>query len=725
MMSSIGLREFFVCGSYSEEQHSLLHISEPETQEEKDKGYFFAIAEIRNSSASEIEKIQDLIDEIEISYYNHNEGSHRENFERTLQKINEEEKYEELKKADVDLFVAVMRGQSISFAHIGVPNVLLFYSSHNTLQHKKLVEESSDSDQLFSTVIEGKIHPQNFFYISTPNVGKVFSNDRIQKLLSSRTVNQTVTHIQKVLESMSEETSYGGIICQVENTDEIIESEGNEHKKTGSVESIENLMTHEKDTQNTLSPSFITNGISEIKKIFSPPHFKQGDENISAPKIRHQEQETSTLNMALVTTGKALVITFLAIFRIIKFIALFIYKMFSTAFLLIAKPSKRTEIKEKWSSYIDHKKKYLKTMSFFHKILLILVLILTVVFISSIIYLKTQAKQELERQNYVTKIQEIIDKQIEAESSIIYKDEKKAFDLLKEAEAIINSLPTDDKVKEQKKEELTADLDVIFRKLRKVEIIKGDIFVSLSDTRIEKIELIEETLIAYSKDIKTLYKINLGTKQIEEQAYSETMDLIQSTVPKENDKIIFLDDNNAVIEYDKKTTSITTKDIVYPKDNPEISNIFVYNQKLYSIDKSSSQIYKHNETQTGYDKGALWLKQNVDLSDAVDLAIDSNLYILKLNGELLKFSGGIQDEFSIKMIDPKMEEPTQMWTYSDVDEIFILEPKQKRIVIIDKGGTLIKQYTSLEWQNPTNMSVDIENKKLYVVDNGKIYRIDL
>ncbi|EKE05772.1 MAG: hypothetical protein ACD_19C00180G0001, partial [uncultured bacterium] len=58
MNSSIGLREFFVCGTYSEEQHSLIHISEPETHEEKDKGYFFAIAEIRNSSASEIETIQ-------------------------------------------------------------------------------------------------------------------------------------------------------------------------------------------------------------------------------------------------------------------------------------------------------------------------------------------------------------------------------------------------------------------------------------------------------------------------------------------------------------------------------------------------------------------------------------------------------------------------------------------------------------------------------------------
>ncbi len=725
MNSSIGLREFFVCGTYSEKQHSLIHISEPETHEEKDKGYFFAIAEIRNSSASEIETIQDLIDDIEISYYKTNEGNHRENFEKTLQKINENEKYKELKTADIDLFVAIMRGPSISFAHIGVPNVLLFYNSHNSLQHKKLVEESSSSDQLFSTVVEGKIHPQNYFYISTPNVSKVFSNDRIQKLLSSRTVNQTVIHIQKVLESMSEETSYGGIICQVDHEDEIAESEENESKKTGSVESIENLITHEKNTQNTLSSSFLTSGISEIKKIFSPPHFKQDDKNISAPKIRHQEQETSTLNMILVTTGKALVITFLAIFRIIKFTALFIYKILSTTFLFITKPTKRTEVKEKWNSYVNHKKNYFKTMTFFHKILLFLVLILTGIFIGSIAYMKTQAKQEKERQNYTAQIQEIIDKQIEAESSIIYKDEKKAFDLLKEAEAIINNLPIKDKDQEQKKEELTADLDVIFRKLCKVEIVKDNVFVTLPDARIDKLEIIDETLVAFTKDIQTLYKINLGTKQIDEQIYSETMDLMQSTVPKENDKILFLDDNNAVIEYDKKTTSITTKDIIYPKDNPEISNIFIYNQKLYSIDKSSSQIYKHNETQTGYDKGTLWLKQNVDLSNAVDLAIDSSLYILKLNGELLKFSSGTQDEFSIKMIDPKMEEPTQMWTYSDVDEIFILEPKQKRIVIIDKGGTLIKQYTSLDWQNPTNMSVDIDNKKLYVIDSGKVYRIDL
>ncbi|MCF6276747.1 MAG: hypothetical protein L3J07_02765 [Candidatus Magasanikbacteria bacterium] len=724
MISSVELREFFVCGTYSETQHSLLHISEPESPEEKDKGYFFAIAEIRESTKKEIEKIQELINEIEILYYKSDVGSHRENFEKILQKINEDEKFEKLKKSNMDLFVAVMRGHSISFAHRGTPNVLLFHNSHNSLHRKKLIEKDleQNSDKIFSTVVEGKVHSKNYFYISTPNVSEVFSNDRIQKLLTSRTVEQTIKHIQKVLESMSDGSSYGGIICKVLNSENQIEDE---HKKTGSIESIEQMIDHEKNTQETLSPSFFSNSINELKKIFSPPHFKQDDENINSPKARHQNQNTSTINMVLVTTGKALVITFLAIFRIIKFIALFTYRLFSTIFFLITKPSKRNETKEKWRKYINHKKHYFKTMSILHKILLTLLIILTATFIGSIVFMRVQTQQELERQIYVGQIQEIINKQIEAESSIIYKDEKTAFNLLKEAEEIINNLPSENKIQEQKKEELIADLDVIFRKLRKIEIVKADIFAELPDARINKLEFIDNILIAYNKDIKTLYKINLGTKQIETQEYNETFDFTQSTVPKENDKILFLDDNNSIIEYDRKTSSIISQDISYQKDNPNISNIFIYNQRLYSIDINSSEIYKHNETQTGYDKGALWLKQDVDLSDAVDLAIDSSLYVLKLNGELLKFSSGVQEEFSINMIDPAMEEPTQMWTYSDVDEIFILEPKQKRIVIIDKGGVLLKQYTSLDWQNPTSMSVDIDNKKLYVIDSGKVYKINL
>ncbi len=148
----------------------------------------------------------------------------------------------------------------------------------------------------------------------------------------------------------------------------------------------------------------------------------------------------------------------------------------------------------------------------------------------------------------------------------------------------------------------------------------------------------------------------------------------------------------------------------------------VYNRRLYTLSPNTNQIYKHSQTQTGYDKGTSWIKtQGVNIESGVSLAIDGDVFVLGQDGSLTKFAAGNKQDFAITGLEPALDSPTKIWTYNDVEELYILEPTHKRVVILNKDGSLKEQYTADAWQAPSDMVVDSENGIVYVLDNGIVY----
>ena len=104
------------------------------------------------------------------------------------------------------------------------------------------------------------------------------------------------------------------------------------------------------------------------------------------------------------------------------------------------------------------------------------------------------------------------------------------------------------------------------------------------------------------------------------------------------------------------------------------------------------------------------------------MAIDGDIFVLKNNGEINKFTKGEKNNFIITGLDPILNNPKEIWTYNDTDKIYILEPTNKRVVILNKEGKMLQQFTATEWQNPTDMVVRENEKAIYILDNNKIYR---
>ena len=69
MPNILEVQEFFVEGRDLGKAHVLLHIAEPSAPHEKERGYFFALAEVMNGYQEQVQILQELIDRIEAGFY--------------------------------------------------------------------------------------------------------------------------------------------------------------------------------------------------------------------------------------------------------------------------------------------------------------------------------------------------------------------------------------------------------------------------------------------------------------------------------------------------------------------------------------------------------------------------------------------------------------------------------------------------------------------------------
>ncbi|EKE06749.1 MAG: hypothetical protein ACD_18C00287G0001, partial [uncultured bacterium] len=221
MKNGLEIQEFFVEGSNQRSSHVLLHIAEPITQTEKDKGYFFATIEVNGSYSEQISQLQEIVDDIETRYYDEENSNINNYFESILQEINQKShSLMQYKDNNLNVLVGIIKKRHLILAYHGNPNAYLFFAGKEGLRSTQIIdqEETENPEQLFSSVIEGDMKDNDYLYVSTPSVSGHFSPDRVRKIIQNRATKQGAMHIQKVLENLQDELSFGGIIFHTPKT---------------------------------------------------------------------------------------------------------------------------------------------------------------------------------------------------------------------------------------------------------------------------------------------------------------------------------------------------------------------------------------------------------------------------------------------------------------------------------------------------------------------------
>ena len=124
-----------------------------------------------------------------------------------------------------------------------------------------------------------------------------------------------------------------------------------------------------------------------------------------------------------------------------------------------------------------------------------------------------------------------------------------------------------------------------------------------------------------------------------------------------------------------------------------------FNNNLYILDPGANAIHKYQATAGGYEVAPspyLLASADVDLSSAIDLAIDGDIFVLMSDASVLRLRGGQREPFEVTGLDVDTMKPTRIFTEVDTDSLYLVDSANKRIVEIDKReeseGEFVRQF---------------------------------
>lgn len=239
-------------------------------------------------------------------------------------------------------------------------------------------------------------------------------------------------------------------------------------------------------------------------------------------------------------------------------------------------------------------------------------------------------------------------------------------------------------------------------------------------------------------DRQDLYSVSLNTVENADRLGSEELILDGDNFPRFQSKV-FMTTGNSVIEVlNGQSTTMKTEDAAGWITGADIKTYLRY---LYVLAPERKQIYKYERLASRYGPPA---EYNVsgDLTGALDMTITGPVYVLKdtsVSGgeagqrEVVKLLRGEKQTFNIRNLPPgALDGVTKIFKSGVSGNFYFLDPENKRVVVTTNDGDLgdslyLKQYVldSEQVGGLKDLFVDSEDTRLYVLDEKKLYAIDL
>lgn len=751
------LNEFFVEGGKQTISHVLLHISEPTTPEEIAKGYFFAVCEINNAETKYFTRIKDLIDRASNDYYDIPDTADKNALELVLEKLNQEALT--LVSSDIELHcvVGAIRQPEIIFTFYGKPAVLVFYKNQQGIyQSMDLVQANSETSdqptQLFSHIIQGKISANDFMFTGTPHINEYFSADRLQKIITSRPAVQSAQHIERVLSEIKNGYSFGGLIMHIDRPDSgPIPIRKAPMVKGASSKSLHSLFNREESTANTLSPSLMprlralmSRNSVEVDDMAPTPQNSVQPAEINAAHVSHRQgganRSTSDIRKdiwaeRIKAVLSAIVKTAVVLGKAIALIAIFIYgfiyglvRNFLLLFFVITNYQNRRQPitdtwRKNWHGFITN----IRQLPTFTKAIFLMAILVIAGAAAGVAVVRYRQQIAEHTRVFEETIQQIKNKKDAMESALIYKDDQAAYNELASAEELLKNLSCLSKEEKALCETLQVQFDDLITRIKKITKIEPEVIYTWTiDGPIENLAKVNTKLIGFSRNTTTLFVYDLLSRESKTIASGvNAPGFSKASVPKENDYVLLSSGIKDFYKIDPADISVKPSAVFFSNDKATISDFVVYNRRLYTLDSTNNQIYKHDSTKNGFDQGKDWIKDGTLVKEGQELIIDGDMFVLNNNGSITKFTAGVSQPFNLLGIDPAIGAGASIWTYTDQRYIFIADPVNKRIIILEKDGRIKEQLMADTFVNPTGLAVDTANNALYLVDSNRLLKIIL
>jgi|GEM_PF-1927434 hypothetical protein len=243
-------------------------------------------------------------------------------------------------------------------------------------------------------------------------------------------------------------------------------------------------------------------------------------------------------------------------------------------------------------------------------------------------------------------------------------------------------------------------------------------------------ELEETSLLVWDEEKEIVVEVNLETKA--SKVVSQGEDVKGSLVGLAGERGFVVDPSGEVVTVvDVEDEKVVAQVGVDPADAGQgwtnIVDAVGFSSNLYLLDGSADgQIYKYLGVNSGISSQREYLTgDSYDMSEAVSMAIDGMVWVLFSDGTIVKYVRGVKDPFTIAGLSSAFQEPTKIFTSGEVDNLYVLDKKTTRVVVINKAGEYQSQYVWPGMAGVKDLVVSEELSKMYLLTGEKVFTIEL
>lgn len=312
----------------------------------------------------------------------------------------------------------------------------------------------------------------------------------------------------------------------------------------------------------------------------------------------------------------------------------------------------------------------------------------------------------------------VADKRVQANNAFIYNDERRAEQLYIEIDFLLKSVAPLNKQDSDALATYLAENERDLNKVRHINFIENPFSYaelgSISTADASPTSIIEGPEGPLVSIGSAIYRIKDTPEKIVE-APSSLQHLIASGEQKiyaiTTDATLYLFEKNLL---SKQGASLSSAEIVAVAPA-------LYAGNLYTLNASEGAIIRHTSNQNSFGNSSVWLSDTDLLSTANSIAIDGAIYVITRDGAIVKLIKGERQDFRAGPFNPSLGSSTKIYTSLASSFLYILDRDNKRIIILNKDGSIKDQFTSPRFDDLKDLAPNADEDTLSILNGTTIY----
>ncbi|MBL8031802.1 MAG: hypothetical protein JNK33_05790, partial [Candidatus Doudnabacteria bacterium] len=227
------------------------------------------------------------------------------------------------------------------------------------------------------------------------------------------------------------------------------------------------------------------------------------------------------------------------------------------------------------------------------------------------------------------------------------------------------------------------------------------------------------TAVFIDTDNQHAISLDLSTLQPKEFTLNDVPRISDSAL--QNNQLLVL--GGGVSGFDLAQENPSRIQIIAEGDsNREAQLLNSFSDYLYVFNPSKRNIYRYLRSDDSVSEPIGWLKpgQNVTFEDVESIRVDGDVWLGTRSGEIVKLSLGERADFVVTGLSEPFASSLLIDTQPDWQNLYVLEPSARRVVVLSKEGTFLKEVKSASLASATQLIADEAGNRVLAVSGSVV-----